>query len=148
MQKAEICFTNSTNILNLKKHGNNLKWCSNKTGKKTTCRGNSSKIHSGNQRNRDKINTPSTHVHNDSLFWLGTGISTKSGRVKLVVLVQTYSLNEMLQSSKCLSRVSMFFIHVNVSIFRHNQNARRNFENMKSRNGHNWLPYFTNCTNS
>jgi hypothetical protein len=34
---------------------------------------------------RGKIETPNTYrIHDRSLFWLGTGISIKSGRVKLV----------------------------------------------------------------
>jgi hypothetical protein len=37
---------------------------------------------------KDKIDTPSTQIHDRSLSWLGTGTSIKSGGVKLVLLTQ------------------------------------------------------------
>jgi hypothetical protein len=40
---------------------------------------------------RDKINNPNTQIHDYSLSWLSTGSSIKSGRVKLILWVQTSS---------------------------------------------------------
>jgi hypothetical protein len=37
------------------------------------CR-NSSKIQSSNQKHRGKIDTPNTHIHDNLLSYLGTGI--------------------------------------------------------------------------
>jgi len=31
------------------------------------------------------IDTPNTHIHDRTLFWLGTGPSIKSGSVKLIL---------------------------------------------------------------
>jgi hypothetical protein len=53
---------------------------------------------------RSKINTLSTQIHDDSLFWLGTGTLIKSGRVKLVIWAQISHLCEMMQSAKCFTR--------------------------------------------
>ena len=44
---------------------------------------------------------PLTQLHDDSLSWLDTGTSIKSGRVKLVLWAQTSSLSEMIQSCSC-----------------------------------------------
>jgi hypothetical protein len=38
---------------------------------------------------KGKIDTLNTQIQDSSLFWLGTGISIKSGGVKLVVWSQT-----------------------------------------------------------
>jgi len=52
---------------------------------------------------RSKIDTSNTQIHDDSLFWLGTGTLIKSGRVKLVIWAQTSHLCEMMQSAKCFT---------------------------------------------
>jgi hypothetical protein len=44
---------------------------------------NRSKIQLTNHRNKDKIDTPITHIHDRSLSWLGTG--TSNIWVKLVL---------------------------------------------------------------
>ena len=45
---------------------------------------NSLKIQQENRRNRQKIDTPNTHMHARSLSCLSLGTSINSGRVKLV----------------------------------------------------------------
>jgi hypothetical protein len=39
---------------------------------------------------RDKIDTPNTHVHDHSLSWLGTITSMKRGRAKLVLWAKSF----------------------------------------------------------
>jgi hypothetical protein len=39
---------------------------------------------------RGKIDTPNTQVHDRTISWLDTGTSIRSGRVKRVLLGQTY----------------------------------------------------------
>ena len=41
---------------------------------------------------REKIDPPSTPVHEHSLSWLGTGTSIKSGRIKLVLWSQIFQI--------------------------------------------------------
>jgi len=41
---------------------------------------------------RDKIVTPNTHIHDRTLVWLGTGTLINRGRVKPVLIVQTFLL--------------------------------------------------------
>ena len=55
---------------------------------------------------KGKIYTPDTHRHHHSLSWLGTGISTKSGWVKLVLWDQTSPLSEIIWSCKSFLHVS------------------------------------------
>jgi hypothetical protein len=52
---------------------------------------NNSKIQYKNRRFRDKIDTPNKHILNRSLSWLWTGTFMKSGGVKLVLWIQTFS---------------------------------------------------------
>ena len=44
---------------------------------------------------RGQVNTPNTHVHDQSLSWLGTATSIKRGGVELVLWAQTSALFEM-----------------------------------------------------
>ena len=55
---------------------------------------------------RDKIDTPNTQIHDNSLSCLGTGTSIKSGGVKLILLAQTFPFSEMMWSCKCFPCVS------------------------------------------
>jgi hypothetical protein len=41
---------------------------------------------------RDKIDTPNTQIHDNSLSCLDTGTSIKSGGVKLILLAQTFPI--------------------------------------------------------
>jgi len=43
------------------------------------------KIQWANRRNKDKINTTNTQIHDRLLSWLGTDISVKSGGAKLAL---------------------------------------------------------------
>jgi hypothetical protein len=54
------------------------------------------------------MHTPKTHIHDCSVFWLGTGTSRKSGRVTLVP--PHPPLSEIMWSYKCLLRVSKILI--------------------------------------
>jgi hypothetical protein len=38
---------------------------------------------------RDKMDTPNTHIHDQAFSWLGTGTSIKSGGFKLILWDQT-----------------------------------------------------------
>ena len=46
---------------------------------------------------RGQVDTPNTHIHDQSLSWLGTGTSIKRGgvEVELVLWAQTSALCEM-----------------------------------------------------
>jgi hypothetical protein len=53
---------------------------------------NSSKIQE-QMVERGKIDTPKTHIHDNSLSWLGTGMSIRSGWVKTVLWLQISPLS-------------------------------------------------------
>jgi len=56
--------------------------------KKVPHRRDSSKIELKNHKHSSQIDTLNTHKHDHSFFKLGTGISIKSGGVKLVLWIQ------------------------------------------------------------
>ena len=62
---------------------------------------NNFKILSKIRRNRYKIDTPNTDIHDLSFSWLSTGTSIKSGRKKLVLCAQAFPLSEMMWLCKC-----------------------------------------------
>ena len=57
-----------------------------------------------------------------SFAWISTGISIKSGGVKLVLLSQTPTLSEMMLSCKCFQHVNQMptlsYMHVNSIIIK------------------------------
>jgi hypothetical protein len=55
---------------------------------------------------RGKSDIPNTQIHDRSLSWIGTGISIKSGGVKLVLWAQSSPRFEMMLSCKCFRHVS------------------------------------------
>ena len=59
---------------------------------------------------KGKIDTPNIQLHDWSLFWLSTGTSIRSGRVKLVLWAQTSPLSEMMRSCKYFQHVSTMTI--------------------------------------
>ena len=62
-----------------------------------------------NPRNRDKIDNPNTHIHDQSLSFLGTDNSIKSGEIKLVLYPKP-PLREMMRSRKRFPPVSKISI--------------------------------------
>lgn len=50
---------------------------------------------------RGKIDTSNTHMHAHSRSWFDTGISVKSGGLKLVFWSQITTLKEMIQNRLC-----------------------------------------------
>jgi hypothetical protein len=50
--------------------------------------------------------TSNSQIHDCLIYCLGTGTSMKSGGAKLVLLVQTFHLSEMMRSRKCFPHVS------------------------------------------
>jgi hypothetical protein len=52
---------------------------------------------------RSKTDTPNTQMHVRSLSLLGTGTSIKRGRAKLVLLIETSPLSEVMRSSKMIT---------------------------------------------
>jgi len=70
---------------------------------RTHCR-NSSKSNKRNRKNRHKMDTPNTQIHDRLLSCLGTGISIKSCGVRLVLWDQTSSLSEIMRSCNCFPK--------------------------------------------
>lgn len=69
-------------------------------------RRNSSKLQSQNHINRGKMNIPNTYIHHHSLSRFIIGTLIICGRFKLVVWVQTYPNNEVMQSCKSFPQVN------------------------------------------
>jgi hypothetical protein len=74
----------SSNNANLIKRKKNTLW-------------NRYKIESTNRRNRKKIDTPNTHLHDRSLSLLFADILNQSGRVKLILSTNNFHLSQIMQ---------------------------------------------------
>lgn len=61
------------------------------------------KIKNSNRKTtkRDKIDTPSTHIHEHSFSWLGLGTSTKCGGIQLVLYEKKYGKRSHIRRTCC-----------------------------------------------
>ena len=60
---------------------------------------------------KQKQKSLNTQIHDHSLYMLGTGMSIKTGGVKLVLWAQTFPLSEIMWTCKHLPRVSKTYIY-------------------------------------
>ena len=68
---------------------------------------------------KKKIDSPNAQIYHHWLYWLGTGTSTQSGKVKLVLWAQTSLLSERVQSCKCFPPVSLM---PNINVTKYSKN--------------------------